>query len=118
MNWLHSYNPSLATPYVLGNLLIVAGYFFVAVVMLLTRYKPQFRITLWCGCVFFLTCGMHHLENALQIVLGGDQSFRETELVWHMILIDWPQGISIWLFAIGIFLEIRYLVSRIAEGQR
>lgn len=89
---------------VVSNFAIALGYAFVAIVVV-----PGVTLRLWYtrvgGIVFFATCGLHHLENAFHVLFEGDQTIRHAMHVGHMLAIDIPQAIAVWMFVTGLYLE-------------
>lgn len=58
------------------------------------------------GVIFFATCGLHHLENIFHAVFQPGEPNRETMTALHMLAIDVPQALAVWLFVSGLYLEV------------
>lgn len=100
--------------FVLVNLGIVAGYMFLAGVVV-PRTNAQLRSTRWGGVVFFLTCGLTHLELAVHAAADQPITLADFES-WHMLAVHVVQVIAVWFFVIGLYRE--FVVRKIERGDR
>ncbi len=93
--------------FALENFTITAGYLFVA-----ARVAPLFLrkvgVGYWStrigGIGFFLLCGLTHLQHGLMALFGGSGKDMAAEPVSH--LIHAPQAVAVWMFVIGLYLEL------------
>lgn len=87
----------------LSNVGIFLGYIFVAIFVM-----PHFPVSLLRtkigGVVFFVSCGLTHIEHAIHTFDGGSYG-RGDLLSWHMILIHVAQAVSVWFFVTGLYEE-------------
>lgn len=90
--------------FVLSNLAIASGYIYAA-----SAVVPQMKARRWQtkvgGILFFLTCGLTHLELALHAAAetaGGLSDFES----WHMIAIHLVQACAVWLFLTSLYREL------------
>lgn len=90
--------------FVVSNFTIFLGYVFLAVFVV-----PMASVRLWTtrlgGMAFFLFCGLHHLENVMHLVYSPDERVSDVYTTIHMLLIDIPQAVAVWVFVIGLYLE-------------
>jgi hypothetical protein len=90
--------------FITSNFVIFLGYCFLAVFVV-----PMAAVRLWVtrigGMLFFLLCGLHHLENVAHLVYTPEQRASEVYTSVHMLLIDVPQAGAVWAFVIGLYLE-------------
>ena len=86
---------------VAANVGIFLGYVFVAAVVM-PAMPVRLLVTKIGGALFFITCGLTHLELAIH-------SLREppaASLVsWHMLVIHSVQVVAVWLFIAGLYQE-------------
>lgn len=87
----------------ISNIAIFLGYAFVAV-FVMPHFPVKLKKTKFGGVVFFITCGLTHIEHALHTFDGG-QYERGDLLSWHMIIIHVIQAISVWFFVTGLYEE-------------
>jgi len=97
-------HPAVAL-FVVSNLVIVLGYMFLSV-FVVPRVTVHLNRTKIGGIIFFATCGLHHLENVFHVLYQPLESNRETMTAIHMLLIDVPQAVAVWLFVSGLYLEV------------
>lgn len=87
--------------FIIANLAITAGYLFVAF-----KIAPNFKVTKWYtkigGVLFFLLCGMTHLQMAYHAWSGTHHSYTS----WVSLAIHIPQSIAVWMFVYGIYVEL------------
>lgn len=90
--------------FVLANLGIFFGYVFLAafVVPKVTVSLIRTRIG---GVVFFLTCGLTHLELVYHVLFVPDLPVRQVLLSPHMIVLHGVQVIAVWAFVTGLYIE-------------
>jgi hypothetical protein len=91
--------------FVASNVGIMLGYIFMAA-FVVPRVTARLRRTRIGGVGFFLTCGLHHLENVGHVLFEGEQRVRDVMLSTHMLLIDVPQVVFVWVFVTGLYLEV------------
>ncbi len=91
--------------FVASNLAIVVGYVFLAVYVI-PRVTVRLKRTKIGGVGFFLLCGLHHLDNVLHVLLQPNANVRHSMLELHMLLIDVPQAVCVWLFVTGLYVEL------------
>lgn len=89
--------------FIAANFGIFLGYLFVAY-----KVAPYFQInslkTKISGVVFFITCGLTHLEFVLHTLSG--EGFTVQDLVSaHMIIIHLVQVVAVWFFVTGLYNE-------------
>lgn len=78
---------------VAANLIIVAGYFYLAI-----RVGPELPVPLWAkyaATAFFCFCAGTHLDQIVHLLTITPHA------EWHMQAIHWPQAVAVWVFAIG-----------------
>lgn len=90
--------------FLVENLGIFAGYVFLAAVVV-PRVTVRLHRTRVGGILFFFTCGLTHLEQALHYLYAGEV-FRDFATSWHMLLIHTVQVVSVWMFVTGLYLEL------------
>lgn len=93
------------TLFVVSNLGITAGYIFLAL-FVLPRVTVHLVRTKVGGIGFFLLCGLHHLDNTFHLLYQTDLAVGHVFLEWHMLAIDIPQFICVWLFVTGLYVEL------------
>lgn len=91
--------------FVASNLAIVAGYFFMAAVVI-PRVTIRLHRTRIGGIGFFLLCGLHHLENASHYLFTDSEDVRAVYESPHMLAIDVLQAFAVWAFVTGLYLEL------------
>lgn len=91
--------------FVAANLIIFLGYVFVAAVVV-PRVTMRLKRTRWGGVVFFLTCGLTHLDMVYHYVFAESERIGDVYSEWHMLLIHVPQAIAVWAFVTGLYLEL------------
>lgn len=91
--------------FVASNVVIVLGYMFLAL-FVVPRVTVHLNRTKIGGVVFFATCGLHHLENIFHVLYQPLEANRDTLTALHMLLIDVPQALAVWLFVSGLYLEV------------
>lgn len=88
-----------------ANLGIASGYLFITLAV-----APHFTVRLartrYGGMLFFLTCGLTHLEFAWHTFDGAGIPFAELTS-WHMMVIHVVQVVAVWLFVTGLYIETR-----------
>lgn len=82
------------------NLGIFCGYVFLSA-FIAPKLKVEYLITKIGGALFFLTCGLTHLELAAHS--WSNTPFDLTS--WHMLAVHVPQLLSVWLFVGGLYKE-------------
>jgi hypothetical protein len=98
-------NTTSAWLFVLSNIGITAGYIFLALGVL-PRVTVHLTRTKVGGVGFFLLCGLHHLDNVFHYLFQGKQHVEHVFTEWHMIAIDVPQFVCVWLFVTGLYIEL------------
>jgi hypothetical protein len=91
--------------FVLANLGITLGYMFLAI-FVIPRISVRLTRTKVGGMLFFITCGLHHLDNVFHVLFQPHEEVRNIMLQLHMLLIDVPQVIAVWLFVSGLYVEL------------
>lgn len=91
--------------FVVSNLTITLGYVFMAAVVV-PRVTVHLGRTRWGGIGFFLTCGLHHLDNVYHLLFQGSARVQDVFPQLHMLLIDVPQAIFVWMFVTGLYVEL------------
>lgn len=91
--------------FVVSNLTIVLGYLFMAAVVVprVTIHLARTRIG---GVGFFMLCGLHHLDNVLHFLQSPKVGVGELYVELHMLLIDVPQAVFVWMFVTGLYVEL------------
>lgn len=87
------------------NLAITGAYLFAAL-FIGPRLKGTSDLTRIAGALFFATCGLHHMEGALHLQATPNLTVFEMFTTVHMLVIDAVQAASIWLFIIGVYLDL------------
>lgn len=91
--------------FVVANVTIALGYVFLSAIVV-----PRITIRLWQtrigGIGFFMLCGLHHLDNVFHLLLQRNETIGRVYPELHMILIDVPQAICVWLFVLGLYIEL------------
>lgn len=90
--------------FTIANLAITAGYVFLAAVVV-PRVTVYLRRTRIGGIGFFLTCGLHHLDNVFHFLFQPTEQIREVYVESHMLYVDVPQAVFVWMFVTGLYLE-------------
>lgn len=93
-----------STLFVLSNVAITLGYVFLAAVVV-PRITVRLHRTRWGGIGFFLLCGLHHLDNVFHYLYEPTAEVQHIYVAWHMILVDVPQAVCVWLFVSGLYIE-------------
>lgn len=91
--------------FAISNLGITLGYVFLAA-FVVPKVRVHLLRTRLGGVGFFLLCGLHHLENVAMTLFMGHESVHMAMTSWHMIVIDVPQVVCVWMFVSGLYLEI------------
>ncbi|MEO6159142.1 MAG: hypothetical protein ABIQ39_16110 [Ilumatobacteraceae bacterium] len=91
--------------FVVSNLTITAGYVFLAFAVV-PRVTVRLRRTKIGGIGFFLLCGLHHADNVFHYMYQGNETVSRVFAQLHMILIDVPQAIFVWMFVTGLYIEL------------
>lgn len=91
--------------FVVSNLLIVMGYMFLAL-FVVPRITVHLTRTKVGGVLFFLTCGLHHLENVFHVLFQKHEENGHTMTSLHMLVIDGVQAVAVFLFVTGLYLEV------------
>lgn len=94
----------MTAAFIVANWAIFTGYVFTAL-FVAPRVQMRYKITKISAVVFFLTCGLHHAENALHVLFEPDETFEKMAHTFHMLAIDVPQAFAVWGFVIGLYLE-------------
>jgi len=92
------------TLFVVSNVAITMGYLFLAAVVI-PRVTVKLHRTRWGGIGFFLTCGLHHLDNVFHYLYSPDEQVQHVYVAWHMLLVDVPQAVFVWMFVSGLYIE-------------
>ena len=87
-----------------SNVGIMIGYVFLAA-FVVPRATVHLRRTRIGGIGFFITCGLHHLENVAHLLIDGSMPVGRAMTSVHMLLIDIPQLVFVWMFVTGLYLE-------------
>lgn len=93
------------TLFITSNLVITFGYVFLAAVVM-PRATVRLKRTRWGGIVFFVTCGLTHLEMIYHYAFAASEPVRDVYSELHMLLIHIPQAIAVWAFVTGLYLEL------------
>lgn len=106
--------------FVASNVGILLGYLAVATALQFGRFSHLFqrRLTRVSGSVFFVTCGLHHLENAVHLVYRPEHSYEQAMLTPHMLIIDAPQTVAIWVFSYSVYTELSALMRKISAHEK
>lgn len=96
----HELSGTLATVFILSNLIIVAGYVIVPFT-LLGRRMPMTRPVRVAGILFFATCAITHLSMALLWPMW-----------WLLVLNHVVQAAAVWYFVLGFSRLIRDAEAR------
>jgi hypothetical protein len=94
--------------FALENLTICAGYLFVAVAvapLFLRKVGVRSWATKLGGVGFFLLCGLTHLQMALK-ALFSPAGHESMVTHWWMHAIHGPQAIAVWVFVVGLYIEL------------
>lgn len=92
--------------FVLANVLITAGYLFLALVVV-PKVSIQLLRTKIGGIGFFLLCGATHLHMAAAAITDDSgHTYSAASTSWWMLAIHVPQAICVWLFVTGLYIEI------------
>lgn len=94
-----------STLFVVANLAITLGYLYLSV-FVVPRVSMHLLRTRIGGAGFFLLCGLHHLEGVAHVLFELDEPVRHVMLATHMLLIDIPQAICVWMFVTGLYIEL------------
>lgn len=86
-----------------SNFGIFLGYVFIALVIV-PAFPVRMVQTKIGGGLFFLTCGLTHLELAAHSVIEGGLDYGSM-LSWHMLAIHAIQVFAVWLFVWGLYQE-------------
>lgn len=90
--------------FVIANVAIALGYIMLAAIVI-----PRTTVRLWQtrlgGIGFFTLCGLHHLDNVLHLLLQPNSTVGQVYVQTHMLVIDIPQAICVYLFATGLYIE-------------
>lgn len=86
------------------NALIVAGYGFVAVRV--TPLLPVRKLTRYGATAFFLLCALTHMDQIVHTLGDRSETWGQISQEAHMLFIHVPQGLAVWVFAIGFFLDL------------
>lgn len=92
------------TIYVAANLFIVLGYFFLAA-FVVPRVTVRLKRTQIGGVGFFALCGLHHLDDIYHVVFQPTEQVAPVMTQLHMLAIDVPQALCVFLFVSGLYLE-------------
>lgn len=83
------------------NMIIFFGYFVIAAYI-----APRINLQRWStrigGVIFFITCGLTHLELAVHVNSSWPDYWRS----WHMLLIHPIQAVAVAVFIRGLYLEL------------
>lgn len=100
-------HPIASWLFALENLTICAGYLFVAV-KVAPLFMRKFGVRYWStkvgGIGFFLLCGLTHADQAYRALFAGGMPGMAAD--WHMHLIHAPQAVCVWMFVIGLYVEL------------
>lgn len=91
--------------FAVSNLTITLGYVFLSAYVV-PRIAVRLTRTKIGGAGFFLLCGLHHLDNVYHALFQGQQSVRGVSVQLHMLMIDVPQAVFIWMFVSGLYVEL------------
>lgn len=91
--------------FVASNAIIMLGYVFLAA-FVVPKSTARLRMTRIGGVGFFTTCGLHHLDNLLHYVLTPDLPVADAMTELHMLVVDVPQAVFVWMFVIGLYVEL------------
>ena len=88
--------------FIAGNAVIVLGYLFVAA-FIAPKLALVLRRTKVGGVVFFLTCGLTHLELILHA--GTGESMSDAGHLWHSAPLHLIQAAAVVVFVEGLYAE-------------
>lgn len=91
--------------FVISNLGITLGYVLLGI-FIVPKITVRLMRTRIGGVVFFLTCGLHHLEGVFHVLFQANEPVRHVMLQWHMLAIDVPQMFAVGLFVSGLYIEL------------
>lgn len=91
--------------FVLSNVIITLGYVFLAA-FVVPRVTVRLHRTRLGGVGFFLLCGLHHLDNVFHYLFQSQLPVGQVYTELHMLLIDVPQAICVWMFVTGLYIEL------------
>lgn len=91
--------------FVLSNIVITLGYVFLAA-FVVPRVTVRLQRTKIGGVGFFLLCGLHHLDNVGHYLFQSNLSVGSVYTEFHMLIIDVPQAVCVWLFVTGLYIEL------------
>lgn len=94
--------------FAIENLVITAGYVFMAV-KVAPLFMRKFGVRYWAtkagGIGFFLLCGLTHADMARAALFGGGMG-HDMAAELHMHLIHGPQAVAVWMFVVGLYVEL------------
>lgn len=96
--------------FVVANIGIFAGYIFAATAVA-PRLMVRLRRTQIGGAMFFLTCGLTHLELAVHAATRVQMGTPEFSS-WHMVMIHTVQVVAVWAFLTGVYKELTVNVEQ------
>jgi len=90
--------------FALVNLIIVAGYLYLAFEVLPQSPLLKLKRTRWGGTAFYLLCGHTHVELAVHAL--AEQAITMDVLTsWHMWPFHVAQALAVWFYISGINIE-------------
>jgi hypothetical protein len=98
-------NPLLTFLFVLANLVITAGYLYLAL-KIVPKIHVTLKRTIYGGIGFFLLCGLTHLSLAGMSLFDPDMSFGDMAGSWPMMILHVAQAGCVWSFVTGLYIEI------------
>ena len=89
--------------FVLSNIFIVCGYFFVGLRIVPNTGVNMLRTKIG-GILFFITCGITHMEMAWHAFTGEGFTI-EHMISFPMVINHMVQALSVWMFVTGLYIE-------------
>lgn len=103
----------LLWPAVVSNVAICIGYVVVSGSLTFGRFSRIFgsRVTRIAGALFFVTCGLHHLMNVIDLALSPHMTMQMSLQTPMMVGIDVIQAVAVWVFALSVARELQVLIE-------
>lgn len=95
---------STAWLYVAANIGIFFGYVFLAFGVV-PRVTVELHRTRYGGILFFLTCGLTHLDQAYHTYYNPTETYFHISTQPHMLAIHVVQFFAVWAFVTGLYIE-------------
>lgn len=98
-------HPTLMFLFVLANVCIAAGYFFLAA-FIVPSLNITMRRTKIGGAGFLALCAMTHLGMAFDGLFHSGMTMGQMATAWYVQAVHIPQAICVWLFVTGLYIEV------------